>query len=157
MNAYRIKPLRFPWAPVYYLAAGLTAAGCGAFLPVSSLEHGHMLAMSAGLVLALVGVALVIWAIGVLLSHRTPVLPIASARHLVTCGPFRISRNPIYLGYTLVLAALALATDNAWFAVFGFAAAVATNLVAVKAEEKHLLARFGIEFERYCQRTRRWI
>lgn len=157
MNAYRIKPLRFPWAPVYYLAAGLTAAGCGAFLPMSNVRHGHVLALSVGLLLALTGVSLVVWAIGVLLSHRTPVLPIASARHLVTCGPFRISRNPIYLGYTLVLAALALGTENVWFAIFGIAAAVATNLVAVKAEEKHLLARFGIEFERYCQRTRRWI
>ncbi|HXV29307.1 MAG TPA: isoprenylcysteine carboxylmethyltransferase family protein, partial [Sinorhizobium sp.] len=67
------------------------------------------------------------------------------------------TRNPIYLGYTLVMVGIGLMTLNPWFFVMATVAVALTTLVAVRNEERHLLSRFGFEFERYCRHTARWI
>ena len=75
---------------------------------------------------------------------------------LVTAGPYRFSRNPIYAGGTIGLLGLALLLDTAT----GFAVAVALALVARKltlAEERYLEAKFGDEWRTYRSRVRRWI
>ena len=84
-------------------------------------------------------------------------MPHRCATHLVTCGPFRYSRNPIYLGYTLMTTGIGLVLGNGWFLVGALIAALVTSYLAIRREESHLLSRFGFEFERYCRTTRRWI
>ncbi len=158
MNAYRLKPLKYPWPPLLYgvaiVAALLLDRYVGLLPPLP--REGYLLWTLGGL-LALIALTLDIWAVKTLLECHTAVLPNRCAQRLVTNGPFRFTRNPIYLGYTLMTIAFGLLTGNSWFLVAAIAAAVVTTLVAIRCEEMHLLARFGIEFERYCQHTRRWI
>lgn len=158
MNAYRLKPLSFPWPPVLYGLAILFALIAGRFVGLfPSMMPGSYLFLGIGGAMIAAAVLLDLWAVKTLIECRTTVMPHRGAQRLVTCGPFRYSRNPIYLGYTLATAAFGFLTGNAWFFVAALAAAVVTTYIAIRNEEMHLLARFGIDFEQYCQRTRRWL
>ncbi len=84
-------------------------------------------------------------------------LPHRGSRCLVTSGPFRWSRNPIYLGNTLLLTGIGLATGNGWFVIMAIAAALVIQKLAIEREEQHLRALFGEDYEAYCRTTRRWI
>jgi protein-S-isoprenylcysteine O-methyltransferase Ste14 len=92
-----------------------------------------------------------------LIERHTAVLPHRRSSHLVTCGPFRLTRNPIYLGYTIMMVGCGLITLNPWFFIMASLAVALTTAFAVRNEELHLLSRFGFEFERYCRTTSRWI
>lgn len=157
MNAYRLKPLRFPWPPLLYAGAVLSAIVLNRFVALPALHLHNVLAWSIGAILVVAGVVLSVWAVKTLVECKTTFLPNRCASHLVTRGPFRLSRNPIYLGYTLVTAGIGLLSGNSWFLVMAILCAIAITFIAIRYEERHLLARFGIEFEHYCKQTRRWI
>ena len=90
---------------------------------------------------------------------RTTINPFSPMRaaHLVTGGPFRFSRNPLYLSLLLLLVAYALRLDawQVWLAPAVFAAYV--TWFQIIPEERVLRRKFGDAFVRYCARTRRWI
>jgi protein-S-isoprenylcysteine O-methyltransferase Ste14 len=75
---------------------------------------------------------------------------------LVTTGLYRLSRNPIYLGMAAMQIGLFLIAPNAFtFAVLG--AGLVAMSVQIRLEEEHLRRVHGAAFERYCERTRRWV
>jgi len=157
MNAYRAKPLTFPWPALLYGVATLAALVLGRDSPIP-VAHGHSwFPWIIGGTLITVAIWLDLWAVKTLLDRHTAVMPYRSATCLVTYGPFRFTRNPIYLGYTLMMVGFGLATLNPWFFITAIAAVMLTTLFAIRNEERHLLSRFGFEFERYCRHTSRWI
>ena len=89
-------------------------------------------------------------------AARTNVWPHRQADLLVTAGPFRIWRNPIYMGEMLILLGLAQVTYNIWFAILAPVFALAVFKLAILPEESHLEARFGETYLDYKSRTRRW-
>jgi len=158
MNAYRTKPLKYPWPPMLYLTSILVAMVAGRIAALAPLPSPDPLLLPAvGLLIAMLAVSLDIWAVRTLMDRQTPVIDTACARHLVTCGPFRFSRNPIYLSYTVFTLALGLISANSWFFVAALAAAAMTQMIAIPNEERHLEARFGYDYDSYRRRTRRWI
>ena len=88
---------------------------------------------------------------------RTTLNPNAVPDHLVTTGPFGITRNPMYLANTLLLIGVAFVTGIVWFLPLAFIAAFATQKVAIEREEKMLAAKFGKKYRDYAKRVRRWI
>lgn len=93
------------------------------------------------------------------LKARTTVNPLdpAAATSLVTSGLYRFTRNPMYLGFALLLLAWAIFLENL-AALLGVAAFVLyMNRFQIAPEERALEARFGAEYSRYCARVRRWI
>lgn len=157
MNAYWRRPLNFPWPPFIYALAVIAAILLGSLVPLPEPALSARTTLVAGAGLVIVALCLDVWALTTLFRARTTVMPHRSSAHLVTSGPFRFSRNPIYLGYTLMTLGLGFIFDNSWLFVAAFVAATLTHLIAIRAEERHLIARFGIEFERYCRRTRAWV
>lgn len=157
MNKFRSRPLNFPWPPVIYLVACFAAYGIEKWVTFPLFPYAGLAAKAAGIVLIACAAALDLWATYTLFHRHTTVLPNRCATRLVTCGPFSFTRNPIYLGYTMITVGLAFLLGSGWFAVAAFGAAVATTFIAIRFEEFHLLSRFGFEFERYCRTTRRWI
>jgi protein-S-isoprenylcysteine O-methyltransferase Ste14 len=157
MNAYRAKPLSFPWPPLLYGTAALIALILIRVYPIPVARgHGWVPWLSGG-ALILLAISIDLWAVKTLIERSTAVLPHRCATCLVTCGPFRFTRNPIYLGYTLVMIGVGLMTLNPWFFIMAIVAVTLTTLFAIRNEEQHLLSRFGFEFERYCRHTARWI
>ena len=156
MNAYRVKPMKFPWTPVVYLLAVLVALFLDRIKPLQ-IEPGWTLLLEAlGIASAAAGVWLFWWGYAKLFRYRTALLS-SSATHLVTSGPYRFTRNPVYLGYTLAMLGAGLFLANFWMAIIAALTAIVTHAWIIRSEEKHLLARFGFEFEIYCRRTRAWI
>ena len=157
MNAYRVKPIKFPWTPVVYLMAVLVALFVDRIRPLE-IEPGWTLPLQAlGVAIAALGVWLVGWGYGKLFRYRTALLSISPTTHLVTSGPYRFTRNPVYLGYTLAMLGGGLLLANFWMAIIAALTAIITHAWIIRSEERHLLARFGFEFEIYCRRTRAWI
>jgi protein-S-isoprenylcysteine O-methyltransferase Ste14 len=157
MNAYRVKPMNFPWTPVVYLAACLTAMLLGRLRPMELAADGRVLVEALGIVAVALGLWLSVSGYRQLLRCRTALLSTSPATHLVTSGPYRFSRNPVYLGYTLMMLGAGLILGNLWLVAGAALTIVVTHAWIVRSEEKHLLARFGFEFECYCRRTRAWI
>jgi protein-S-isoprenylcysteine O-methyltransferase Ste14 len=113
--------------------------------------------INLGLLPGFLGVTLVIWSLFRFLRHHTNPVPFTEASHLVEDGPYRVSRNPIYLGLTLMLvsAALFLGTTTPWLPVVSFFLVLRQRFVL--REEPWLRARFGAAYEAYVGRVRRWI
>ena len=149
------RPNRIPWPPLIFLAADGAALGLGAVLP-AGLPFGTAGRLAGG-ALALSGLALDVAAMVAMVRARTNILPHRGADRLVRHGPFRYTRNPIYLGNTLLLAGLGLALANAWFLPAAAAAAFAVDRLAVRREEAHLAARFGAAWHDYAASTPRWL
>ncbi len=157
MNEYRSRPLNFPWPPLIYALAAIVAYGVHVLVPVRLSLMTGVSAMSAGALLLAAGLFFDLWALKTLHDRRTTVLPNRCAAHLVTSGPYRFSRNPVYLGYTLSLCGLGLMSGIAWLPLAAFVSATTTYFWVIRREEKHLLSRFGCDFERYRRTARCWI
>ena len=87
----------------------------------------------------------------------TTVKPFEESAVLVTGGVYRISRNPMYLGFALILAGVAvlLGALSPWAGVPAFVLLVDRRFIAV--EERMLAARFGTAWKEYAAAVRRWI
>jgi len=150
------RPSAVPWPPVLFamaLGAGFTL-GRQYALPWPGLDDTAARVIGYGFGLG--GLMLIAWGFLTMQRARTNILPHKSADKLVTSGPFRIWRNPLYMGETLVLLGLAQATGNIWMAIAAAAFAVGILKLAILPEERHLEARFGDAYLAYKGRTRRW-
>jgi protein-S-isoprenylcysteine O-methyltransferase Ste14 len=87
----------------------------------------------------------------------TTLNPFGEPTALVTDGPYRFTRNPLYLSLALLLvgAATGLGSATPFLVVPGFVAAI--NVGFIRREEAALAAAFGEDFRRYCARVRRWL
>ena len=90
--------------------------------------------------------------------HTTvnPLTPSASSS-VVTGGIYRVSRNPMYLGFLLVLAGWVVYLSNAGAALVLPAFVAYLTRYQIEPEERVLLAKFGPEYAQYMSRVRRWL
>ncbi|SIQ12898.1 Protein-S-isoprenylcysteine O-methyltransferase Ste14 [Rhizobium sp. RU20A] len=157
MNAFRTRPMTYPWPPMLFGLSAATALLLDMRMPLPLADDGGLPARLAGFCLIGVAILIDLWAIKTLMERKTAVLPHHCTRHLVTCGPFGLTRNPIYLGYTGLLAGIGLIEANVWCFVVAIIFVAVTSHYAIRQEEQHLLSRFGIDYERYARATTRWI
>jgi protein-S-isoprenylcysteine O-methyltransferase Ste14 len=158
MHDLKDRPNTLPWPPILFAGTAVIALGLQALLPVPwpGGAWAAVLAMT-GILLAAAGLALDLATILAFRRHRTTVLPHRGAERLVTDGPFRFSRNPIYVGNTLLVAGLGLLFGVAWLLPAALAGAFATQKLAIEREERHLALRFGQAWSDYASRTPRWL
>ena len=111
----------------------------------------------AGIVLILIGIILNILADKIFKDQKTTVKPDQKPTSLIDYGPFRISRNPMYLGMTLFL----IGTGIFLGSIISFVGAIffiaAMEILFIPDEEKLMSEAFGKEFENYKKKVRRWI
>jgi protein-S-isoprenylcysteine O-methyltransferase Ste14 len=110
-----------------------------------------------GLILAVGGFLLVLFAMGFFVRARTSPLPIKPTTAIVATGPYRFTRNPMYVGMTLLYVGLALWLDSLWPLLLLPAALWVVQRYVIAREEVYLEAKFGDEYRRYKERVRRWI
>ena len=79
------------------------------------------------------------------------------ATALITDGPFRFSRNPIYLAMSLAHAGLAVLIDSPWILALLAPALVVMQYGVIRREERYLDRKFGDEYRRYKDTVRRWL
>ena len=151
-------PNRIPWPPIITLANIGAGFALQRILPLPWFPgfFGEFLFM-LGLLLAVAALALALQAVLTIRKHRTTVWPTRSADHLVTSGPFRLSRNPIYVGDVAVTFGLGLIFGNAWLLALAILTGVLITRLAILREERHLEASFGKAYRDYRKKVRRWI
>ncbi|CAN0653057.1 isoprenylcysteine carboxylmethyltransferase family protein [Nitratireductor aquimarinus] len=157
MNDHEQRPARFPWPPVIYLSAIVIAAMLGIFYPLPWIGPPLSdLLFAIGWLLIAGFVFIDLQAMRTLHRAGTAILPTRGADTLVTSGPFSFSRNPIYLGNSMLTAGIGLVAGNAWFFASLIVACFLTQKLAIEPEEKHLGLRFGKKYRDYQKRVRRW-
>ena len=155
----RATPNTVPWPPLLYGGAAVLALLLDRAVPLPAVWVGGqwLVVRGGGGVMLVVGLALDLWAMATMWRHKANIMPHRAATALVTHGPFALSRNPIYLGNTVLLFGAGLAFGMAWFIPAAFLAAGLTGHLAIAREEAHLNARFGREWREYRLRVNRWV
>ncbi len=146
-----------PWPPILLVAALAAAFTAGSLWPLPWPGQDDGPARFIGIGFGVLGFVLTAWAVATLIGHSTTVMPDRRSDTLVTSGPYRFVRNPIYLGETFLLLGLAEFTKNIWFVAAAAGFAVSVTALQILSEERHLEARFGDAYRRYKAATRRWI
>ena len=141
--------------PVYFLVALGVMALLHAAVPVLPLFVAPY--RCAGIVVIALALGLAAW--GALLFRRagTGIVPFSPATALVTRGPYRFTRNPMYLGMagTLLGAAILLGSLTPFVVIPAFMAVIAERFIA--REEAMLEQAFGAAYLDYKARVRRWL
>ena len=111
----------------------------------------------AGLVLIVGAVGISLSAVGVFRMAGTSPNPTKPVTAFVVRGPYRFTRNPMYLGLTLLSAGIGLATNTLWVTAMAVVAAAVTKRLVIDKEEPYLARKFGSDYQTYQQRVRRWV
>jgi protein-S-isoprenylcysteine O-methyltransferase Ste14 len=143
-----------PWVFVltYLIGAGLELA----HRSYTRTEPLRGVAVAAA-VLFVIGAAIAVW--GLLIFHRarTTTVPGRTSSKLVRWGPYRFSRNPMYLGLVLAYLGEAGILKQVWPVVLLPLTVAYLNWVVIPVEEARLTEVFGGEYEQYRAMVRRWI
>lgn len=149
----------FIWPPVIYALAALGAGFLAWQIPWSILPPGF-----TGFILRLLGGAVIVSGVAVALAAErrfkavgTPVPPTKPTTAIVTEGIYARTRNPMYLGLTLVLIGLGLLFGSLWFLIAAPFAVFCVTKLAIEREERYLSAKFGDDYHSYKARVRRWL
>ena len=97
------------------------------------------------------------WAVMTMLGGGASIPTNTGTDAIVEHGPFRISRNPIYLSMVLLLMGIGCWANSVWFVAFAVIDAVALNYGVIVPEERYLRGKFGDSYESYKRRVRRWL
>ena len=141
--------------PVYFLAALGLMALLHRYLPLIQLLEAPY--RYSGVVVIALSLGLVLWAALLFKRADTGIVPFTPATSLIAAGPYRFTRNPMYLGMagTLLGVALLFGTLAPLMAVPVFVALIEWRFI--RAEEAMLLAAFGRAYAEYRARVRRWL
>lgn len=151
------RPSEFPWPPVLFLVSFLLGWGANRYWPLPWPGLNDVPAKVIVIAFTVAGFGIAIWALATMLRGRAQIRPHAEATVLVTEGPFRRFRNPMYLGYALILLGAADNTQNLWLAIMTPVFMALVTWLAILPEERHLEAKFGEAYRQYKATSRRWI
>ncbi len=115
------------------------------------------LTLLSGWLLLAVGASLVLWAARTFSRAHTPIMPFKPASRIVTSGPFRFSRNPMYVGLSLMYLGLSLLMRMVWPILLLPLVLLALFALVIRREEQYLDDTFRKEYAEYRRRVRRWL
>lgn len=141
--------------PLIYLAGLVAGILLSLWLPTKWLPE--WLAASLGVLLVLTGAGFTAPAVVNFRRSGTPIRPWETPTALVLDGPYKITRNPMYLGLALVYLGIAIAAQSLWAIIFLPVVLVIIQRAAIEKEEAFLAQRFGADYERYRKSVRRWL
>jgi protein-S-isoprenylcysteine O-methyltransferase Ste14 len=143
------------WPPVLYAGAFLLGLVLARLLPIGRLPV--LPARLAGMLCVVAGGAIARW--GEVVMHRagTNVRPDLPTTALVTEGPFRYTRNPLYVGLTLLYAGAGLLIPSIWPLLLLVPVLLVMRWGVIGREERYLARKFGEPYRTYLTRVRRWL
>lgn len=97
------------------------------------------------------------WAMRLFAAKQTTLLPFSQASALLHTGPFRISRNPLYVALVATLFAFGLLLASFWLLMAAALLALALDWFVIRHEESALSETFGELYSEYARRVRRWL
>jgi protein-S-isoprenylcysteine O-methyltransferase Ste14 len=155
-SAERGAHVRFP-PPLVFLSGILLGVACDYVVVPAPVPVRRMFSAVAGLLLLGAGLGLIASArIHFTRTGQNPI-PWKPSPELILRGPYRFTRNPMYLGMTLIEVGLGLAVNNLWISSFAVPALITVHFLAVLPEERYLSEKFGESYKAYLARIRRYL
>src|SRR5919109_1643651 len=142
--------------PIAWLLAVLVGLALDWLMPLPFMPAALPAGWIGGAVFA-IALALLAWAITTITRAGSNVPTNKPTTTIVESGPYRFTRNPIYLGMFLGLIGLAIALDNLWLLIMLVPFALVIRYGVVAREEAYLERRFGEVYRDYRSRVRRWL
>jgi len=142
--------------PPVYVAMVIGLAFAMDFLWPLRIDYYYLLAWSGYMVvtLAIVILSLCAWQFH---THKTDLGPHKPASRMVYAGPYRLSRNPIYLSFLMLQLGYGFVEHHVWVSLTLPVSFVILHFHVIANEEAYLRRRFGDEYEQYCQAVNRWL
>jgi len=141
--------------PIYFLGYALLAFLLNAFIPVKEILPFPITLF--GYVLVAAGFLLNGWTSSQFLKSKTTINPYGKSTFLIKKGPFRFSRNPIYLAFFIILFGIGFVLGSVTSLLPSFAFILTMNKTFIVYEEADLEKTFGKKYISYKQKVRRWI
>lgn len=149
--------LRVPLKPpVLFFLALLAGTALDRFWPWP-LPIAFRLRLGVGSCLFVGSLALGSWALVTLRRHAASPEFGREVITLVQAGPYRFSRNPLYVALALVLAGFSIALDSGWVALGVPLLILALDRLVIAREEPFLRKKFDSDYAAYSARVRRWL
>jgi protein-S-isoprenylcysteine O-methyltransferase Ste14 len=142
--------------PLLYLGSVLLGVVMQLVVPLG-FAFGGRARVLAGIVLALAAFALGWWAF---VQHRATKQdpdPRQPSPELIGGGPYRFTRNPMYVGMALVQLGIGLALGNAWILLLLLPTMWVNQKYVIEREEAYLTRKFGAPYTAYLGTVRRWL
>ena len=147
--------------PLRALAAFLALPGVVAFVVpiwIARSAGRSVQSLTPALILLCLGSSLLLWCVREFyFSGRGTLAPWDPPRHLVTSGPYRISRNPMYVGVLTILAGWCTLWGSRTLIIYAAVVMISVHLRVVLFEEPWAARRFGPEWAAYRARVPRWV
>jgi protein-S-isoprenylcysteine O-methyltransferase Ste14 len=144
--------------PALFLGAILLGCLLSWIVPLGpGLGSANMRALAAGGMLALVGLALFMVSVREFRRAGTSVVPDEPSTALLESGPYRYTRNPIYISFTIFYFGLAIMLTSAWMLVLLVPVLIVLQRGVVEREEAYLASKFGEAYRKYQSRVPRWL
>jgi protein-S-isoprenylcysteine O-methyltransferase Ste14 len=149
--------MRIP-VPWVFVAAYVAGVGLQLLFPkrLPPVAAGHWI-HAGGIVLIATGAALAVWCLVIFRRQHTTTIPFGISSSLVTWGPYRYSRNPMYVSLALVYLGEAGVLAQLWPLVTLAPVLAYMNWIVIPYEESRLGVAFGNDYGTYRARVRRWI
>jgi protein-S-isoprenylcysteine O-methyltransferase Ste14 len=150
--------VRFP-PPIIFVAGLLVGWILNRYVRVIPLPSIGSSAVEQGIAMLLVFVGIILagWGIVTFRRARTTLIPNQGASQLVSGGPYRFTRNPMYTGLTIQYLGIAALLDSAWPILLLPLVLVVLVQLVITREEAYLRDAFGAEYVAYKARVRRWL
>jgi len=110
-----------------------------------------------GIICVIAALVLMIWPFRLFQKIEQDPAPWTSTPELIVVGPYKFTRNPMYLMMLFVCFGFSIILDEAWVFVLTPVCAIAIYLIAIRHEEKYLEEKFGESYREYKKKVRRWI
>ena len=155
MKIHPLMRIPVPWVFLLAYFVGVVLEG---YLPSPELAPGlRRTEQLAGFALLAVGAALAVTCLVMFRKARTTTIPGQESSRLVTNGPYRFSRNPMYVSLTVVYLGEAAVLGQLWPLLPLLMTLAYLNWVVIPYEEERLQQSFGATYAAYRARVRRWL
>jgi protein-S-isoprenylcysteine O-methyltransferase Ste14 len=141
--------------PLWYALAVFIGVLLDRLLPLP-IAAGGMTAIAGG-IFVVGGVTLAFVSVGRFRRSKTSIVPIRSADTLVLHGPYRYTRNPMYVSLALLTIGCGLLLATWWPIVLLVPTLAIVQRFVIRPEEQYLRSRFRTEYDDYTRRVRRWL
>ena len=141
--------------PLFYLVGFLFAYAINRFYPIPMC--GYPLSVILALLFLIPSAVIGLWSLLEFWHAKTNLRPYKPSSFLVVIGPYRITRNPMYLSLTLLYIGLGLMLHIAWTFIFLPAIIFIMHVYVIRREESYLESRFGEQYRSYKKMVRRWL
>lgn len=142
--------------PALFFVLLLAAEAIDHFRPFAFLPESLAVQVLSALPFFALAAVIGVWAFSTFRRFHTSPQFGETVSALVQQGPYRFSRNPLYVALILVLAGVACALNNAWMAIAVPVMSVILDRLVIAREERFLLDLFGSDYVSYRARVRRW-